>query len=146
MVNSFIGFQWLDHLELKRFVCTLSFKIFHGIRTLATVGPLRALTSQAYMYCLGIYMSWKTNDRAGYSTSGSSGVGIKGSCDKGEAENGIQLKSSYRGKCLFSFLILIRKRIATYLKKLKLEAVTHKNIKFKITLKDEMETSRWSGG
>ena len=91
-------------------------------------------------------MSWKTNDQAGYSTSCSSGVGIKGSCAKGQAENGIQLESSYRGKCLVSFLILIRKCIATYLKKLKLEAVTHKNIKFKITLKDEMETSWWSRG
>ena len=44
-------------------------------------------TLQAYLYCLGIYLSWKTNDQAGYSTSGSSCIGIKGSCEKGEAEN-----------------------------------------------------------
>ena len=97
-------------------------------------------TSQAYLYCLGICMSWKTNDQADYSTSGSGSVSLKGSCEKSEAENWIQLKSSYKGKCLLGFLILIRKCVATYLKKLKLE-VTYKILKFKITLKGEMETS-----
>lgn len=50
---SFIGSQWPDHLESKRFVCTLSFKIFHGIWTLATVGPLRALHVAGLFVLLG---------------------------------------------------------------------------------------------
>ena len=41
----------------------------------------------------------------------------------------------------FQSLTLIRKRIVIHLKKLKLEAATHKTVKFKITLKDEMGNS-----
>lgn len=52
-----------------------------GLERLAAVGPLKVLHCRSFVL-LGHLPVLENNDQVGYSTSGSSCVGIKGSCEK----------------------------------------------------------------
>ena len=75
-------------LELERFVQILSFRIACVMRTQTPVVLfLGAPRVAALLTLLGACTSRQTNYQAGNGTSGSSGIDLKGSCERCEAGN-----------------------------------------------------------